>query len=89
MATWVWILIAIGIVLVVAAAFVGVTRGRERRIAQRREKAQELRQEADARTARATERERIVEEQAQQAREERREAAEVGARADKLDPDRG
>jgi flagellar biosynthesis/type III secretory pathway M-ring protein FliF/YscJ len=81
MATWIWIVIAVGAAIVLLALLFGVTRGRERRIVQRREKAQELRQEADRRAQRA-------EEHAQQAREERRHADAVGSRADELDPDR-
>jgi hypothetical protein len=49
---------------------------------------QQLRQEADTRTRQAEERESLAREQELQARESRRVAAEVGARADMLDPDR-
>ncbi|HEU5215901.1 MAG TPA: hypothetical protein VFU30_10210 [Gaiellaceae bacterium] len=86
MAAWVWILIAIGVLVVFGLALFGAKRGREK--TQRREQAQELRQEADARTRQAEERERVAQEQQQQAREARKVAAEVGARADQLDPDR-
>jgi len=86
MAAWVWVLIAIGVLVVLGLAIFGARRGREK--AQRREQAQELRQEADARTRQAEERERVAHEQQQQAREARKVAAEVGARADRLDPDR-
>ncbi len=55
--------------------------------AQRREQAQELRQEADTRTRQAEERERVAQEQVQQAKETRKVAASVGARADHIDPD--
>jgi flagellar biosynthesis/type III secretory pathway M-ring protein FliF/YscJ len=88
MATWIWAVIGVGVVLLLVLAVFGLRRGRELRLAKRREKTAELRQEADERTRRAEERERIAEEQAQQAREERKEAAEVGARAERLDPDR-
>jgi flagellar biosynthesis/type III secretory pathway M-ring protein FliF/YscJ len=88
MATWIWIVIAVGAVILLLALVFGARRGRERRIVQKREKAGELRQEAQERVQRAEERERIAEEHAQQARDEREQAAEVGARADKLDPDR-
>ncbi len=88
MATWIWIVIAIGAVIVLAAILFGVIRGRERRVVQKREKAQELRQEAEAHTRKAEERESVAEEHTQQAREERKQAAEVATQADKLDPDR-
>jgi FtsZ-interacting cell division protein ZipA len=86
MAAWIWILIAIGVVVVLALVVVGALRGREK--TQRREKAQELRQQADTHRQQAEERERVAQEQVQQARESRRVAAEVGARADRIDPDR-
>jgi FtsZ-interacting cell division protein ZipA len=86
MAAWIWVLIAIGVLVVLGLIAFGAWRGREK--AQRREQAQELRQEADSRTRQAEERERVAQEQVQQARESRRVAAEVGARADQLDPDR-
>ena len=85
MATWVWILIAIGVLAVLGVVVFGAKRNREH--AQRREQAQELRQEADTRTQQAEERERVAEEQVRQAKEARRVAAEVGARADHIDPD--
>ena len=88
MATWIWIVIAVGAAIILLALVFGARRGRERRIVQRREKAGELRQESDRRMQRAEERERIAEEHAQQAREERRHADAVGSRADELDPDR-
>lgn len=86
MAAWVWILIAIGVLVVLGLVVFGARRNRER--AQRREQAQQLRQEADTRTQQAMERERVAEEQVRQAREARKVAAEVGARADHIDPDR-
>lgn len=85
MATWIWILIAIGVLVVLGLVVVGALRGRETK--QRREHAQELRQEADTRTQQAVERERVAQEQVQQAKESRRVAAQVGARADQVDPD--
>jgi FtsZ-interacting cell division protein ZipA len=86
MAAWIWILIAIGALVVLGIVVFGVRQSREK--AQRREKAQELRQEADTRTQQAVERERVAQEQVQQAKEARKVAAEVGARADQIDPDR-
>jgi type II secretory pathway pseudopilin PulG len=81
MAAWVWILIAIGVVVVLAALVLGVVRGRTKKLEERREKTRALRQEADTR-------ERAAHEHEQHAREARKVAAEVGARADELDPDR-
>jgi FtsZ-interacting cell division protein ZipA len=85
MAAWVWILIAIGVLVVLGIVVFGAKRNREK--TQRREQAQELRQEADTRTQQAVERERVAEEQVRQAKEARKVAAEVGARADHIDPD--
>jgi FtsZ-interacting cell division protein ZipA len=85
MAAWIWILIAIGALVALALVIFGVRSNREK--AQRREQAQELRQEADTRSRQAEERERVAQEQVQQAKEARKVAAEVGARADHIDPD--
>jgi len=85
MAAWIWILIAIGALVVLALVIFGVRNNREK--AQRREQAQELRQQADTHAQQALERERVAEEQVKQAKESRRVAAEVGARADHIDPD--
>jgi len=81
--------IAIGALLVLGLIVFGMLRGRQRRqeIAERRDQAQELRREADARTQQAEERTRVAEEQARQARDGHKAAAEVGARADRIDPD--
>ena len=85
MAAWIWILIAIGALVVLALVIFGVRNNREK--AERREQAQELRQQADTHAQQALERERVAEEQVKQAKESRRVAAEVGARADHIDPD--
>ena len=85
MAAWISILIGIAVLVVFALVIFGARRNREH--AQRREHAQELRQEADTRTRQAEERERVAQEQVKQARESRKVAAEVGARADQIDPD--
>ena len=85
MAAWIWIVTAIGVLVALAVVVFGGMRGRDRR--QRREQAQELRQEADTRTQQAEERERVAQEQVHEARESRRAAAEVGARANQIDPD--
>jgi FtsZ-interacting cell division protein ZipA len=85
MAAWVWVVIAIGVLVVLGLIVFGARRNREK--TQRREQAQELRQEADTRTQQAEERERVAQEQVKQAKEARKVAAEVGARADHVDPD--
>ena len=81
MATWIWIVIAIGALLVLGLLIFGSLRARDKKLTEWREQAQELRQEADRRA-------RVAEGHELEAREARREAAEVGARADRLDPDR-
>ena len=86
MTTLIWIVIAVAIVVVVAG-LVGLRTTSERRLAQRREKALELRQEVEERTARADQREALSREQAEIAQNERSEAEKIGARANKLDPD--
>ena len=85
MAAWIWILIAIGALVVLGLVVFGARRNREK--TQRREQAQELRQKADTHTQQAMERERVAQEQVEQAKESRRVASEVGARADQIDPD--
>ena len=85
MAAWIWILIAIGALVVLGLVVFGARRNREK--TQRREQARELRQKADTHTQQAEERERVAQEQVQQAKEARQVAAEVGARADRVDPD--
>lgn len=88
MATWIWILIAVGAVILIAVLLFGGRRAKEKRVVQRREQARELQQEAEVRTRRAEEREAVAQEQADHAREERKRAAEVSERAVRVDPDR-
>jgi hypothetical protein len=88
MDTWVWILIAVGAVVVLGVLLVGGRRARERRLESKRSEAAELRADASTRAARAEEREALAEEQAERARRERVEADEVARRADEIDPDR-
>ncbi len=85
MATWIWILLAIAVLAALGLVLLAGLRGREK--TQRREQAQELRQEAETHARQAEERERVAREQEQRAHESRNVAAEVGARADRLDPD--
>jgi FtsZ-interacting cell division protein ZipA len=88
MATWIWILIVIGALVLIAVLLFGGRRAKEKRVVKKREQARELRQEADVRTRRAEKREAVAQEQAEQARQERKEAAEVSERAARVDPDR-
>jgi flagellar biosynthesis/type III secretory pathway M-ring protein FliF/YscJ len=85
MATWIWIVIAAGAIVALAVVVFGM---RGRRVARRREKAQELRQDAEQRHRKAKEHESLAEELADRAKSEREEADKVGARAAKVDPDR-
>ena len=88
MASWIWIVIAIGALVVLALIVFGAMRTRQRQLEERREQAQELRQQAEMHAQEAEERERTAREHAHQAQASREVAAEVGARADRLDPDR-
>jgi flagellar biosynthesis/type III secretory pathway M-ring protein FliF/YscJ len=85
MAAWIWIVIAIGLLVVLALVAFGAMRGRDKR--QRREQAQELRQEAETRSRQAEERERVAQDQVGEARDSRKAADEASAHADELDPD--
>jgi hypothetical protein len=86
MDTWVIVLI-IGVLIVLAIAFVMSRRARERQLQGRREEASELRSSAEEQSQRAEQRASLAEEQAEQARRERGEAEEQIRRADELDPD--
>ena len=81
MAAWIWIVIALAALIAVAGALIMGRQAREKRLDERRNEAQKLRRQAE-------ERETIARGHEAQAQEKRREAAEVGARADRVDPDR-
>ena len=81
MATWIWIVIAAAAVIVIGLAVLGGMQRRQKALNERRDQARQLRQEADSREALAREHE-------EHAMEARRAAAQVGSRADELDPDR-
>ena len=82
MATWIWIVIGLAVVVVVGLAVLGGMQQRDRKqFEERRGQAQQLRQEADSR-------EKLAREHEEHARDARRTAAVVGARADRVDPDR-
>ena len=86
MDTWL-ILLIIGVLIVLAAAFVASRRARARQLESHREEATELRSSAEDQAQRAEQRADLAEEQAEQAREERAKAEEQARRADELDPD--
>jgi len=88
MATWIWIVIAVAAFVVLAAVVLGARKARERRVVQQREKAQELRQEAEQRHRAAKERENMSQELKERAATERKEGDKVAAQAAKIDPDR-
>jgi FtsZ-interacting cell division protein ZipA len=87
MDTWVILLIVVGVLVVLALAFVASRRARERQLESKREEAGELRSTAETQAQRAEERASMAEEQAEQARRERVEADEQMRRADEIDPD--
>ena len=88
MPTWLWIVIGIAafVVLVAIALPVG-RRARDRRVAQKRTQAQELRDEAQRRLATAGQREAVAQQQTERARRERGAAEEAARRAADVDPD--
>ena len=80
MATWIWIVIGIAVVVVIALAVRGGMQRRRKEGLERHAEARELWQEADSQ-------EKLAREHEDHAREARKVAAEVGARADRIDPD--
>jgi hypothetical protein len=88
MATWIWIVIAVGAVIVLAALVFGARKAKDRRVVQQREKAQELRQEAEQRHRKAKERESLAQELTERAKAERKEGDKAAAHAARVDPDR-
>jgi Tfp pilus assembly protein PilN len=88
MATWIWILIGLGIVVLLAVLAFGGRRTQQRRLGQRRAEAEKLRREATIHDRRADEREAVAREHAEQAQLERKQAAAVSQRAAHVDPDR-
>jgi predicted Holliday junction resolvase-like endonuclease len=88
MATWVWIVIIVVALLVVAGVIFGIRRARERQLESKRQEAAELRGTAAAQARRADEREALARETAKQAEEDRSRAEEASRRAAEVDPDR-
>jgi F0F1-type ATP synthase membrane subunit b/b' len=87
MDTWVWIVIAVVLALVVLGALLVVPRMRERGLEEKRTEASALRDRARMRAEKAEQREALAEEQAQEARREREAADATAQRADEVDPD--
>jgi uncharacterized protein HemX len=88
METWMWIVIAVVAVLVVAGvAFLVVQRSGERKVEQKREEAEGLRHEAEERRAQAGRREATAEQEARRAERERAASEDALSRADEIDPD--
>jgi hypothetical protein len=88
MATWIWIVIAIAAIVVLGVLLFGGRRAKQRRVVQQREKAQELRQEAEQRHRTAKERESLAQELTERAKAERKEGDKAAAQAARVDPDR-
>jgi biopolymer transport protein ExbB/TolQ len=87
MSTTAIVLIVVGVLVALAIIAYAATRARGRRLEQRREQAQDVRVEAQAKTRRAEQARLAAEEQAERARREQQSAAELRAKADELDPD--
>jgi uncharacterized protein HemX len=88
MATWIWIVIAIAAVVLLAVFLFAGRKAKQRRVVQQREKAHELREEAQQRHRTAKERENLAQELAERAKTERRQGDEAAAQAARVDPDR-
>lgn len=88
MATWIWIVIAIAAVIVLAVVVFGGRQAKQRRVVKQREEAQTLRQEAQQRHRNAKERENLSKELAERAASERKAGDEAAAHAARVDPDR-
>ena len=87
MDTWIWIVIAVVLALVVLGALFVVPRWRERSLEQKRTEASALRDRARVRVEKAEQREALAQEQAQEARRHREAAEATAQRADEVDPD--
>jgi FtsZ-interacting cell division protein ZipA len=87
MDTWVWIVIAVVVGLVILGALFVLPRWRERSLEQKRTEAATLRDRARVRVEKAEQREALAEEQAREARQHREAAEATAQRADEVDPD--
>jgi FtsZ-interacting cell division protein ZipA len=87
MDAWIIVLIVIGAVILVALLLIGVRRGRERQLEQKRAEASGLRAQAEETAQQAQEREEAARREAAQAAADRDVAQEQARRADDIDPD--
>ena len=102
MPDWVWILIAVAVLVLLAVLFFAARRARERRMetqraeeqaraerqrAEERERAEQLRGEAQQRLSDAGQQEAVAQQAAERARRERAAAEEAIRRAEDVDPD--
>jgi FtsZ-interacting cell division protein ZipA len=88
MDAWVIVLIVIGAGILLALLLVGIRRGRERQLEQKRAEAAGLREQAEVADQQAQEREEAARREAAQAAADRDLATEQARRADEIDPDR-
>jgi biopolymer transport protein ExbB/TolQ len=87
MSTTAIVLIVVGVVVALAIIAWAATRARGRKVEERRQEAQEVRIEAQAKARRAEQARLAAEEQADRARTEQQRAAELHDKANELDPD--
>jgi FtsZ-interacting cell division protein ZipA len=87
MDAWVIVLIVIGAGILLALLLIGIRRGRERQLEQKRAEATGLRAEAEETARQAQEREEAARREAAQAAADREMAEEQARRADEIDPD--
>jgi Flp pilus assembly protein TadB len=87
MDAWVIVLIVIGAGILVALLLVGIRRGRERQLEQKRVEAGELRTQSEEAAQRAQMREDAAQREAAQAAADRDLSTEQARRADEVDPD--
>ena len=87
MNTWIWIVIAVGALIVLGLLLVSGRKARERRLDSKREEASNLRRQAETKAQRAEHRASVAEELSQRATVERQEAVVAARRADEVDPD--
>jgi uncharacterized protein HemX len=87
MATWIWVLIVIGALIVLGVMLFGARKGREQRLESKRTEALGLRRHAEKQARRAQERSALADELAARSRSEQQEAQVAARRADEVDPD--
>jgi FtsZ-interacting cell division protein ZipA len=87
MNTWIWIVIAVGVLIVLGLLFVSSRKARERRLDSKRAEASNLRRQAEAKAQHAEHRASVADELSQRTTVERQEARVAARRADEVDPD--